>query len=325
MPTLTGVVDVDPASTSTAAQTQSVTATQQFCPAHQMLVSGDGHLYVICFDDTQTYFEYEFLKIGEGGIFAPNGAFIMLIDPDEANLYNFEGELAYTIDGIHQLEDMYWATWSPDKDFMAYSAVSRTESSKILIRVRFMHLPSQAISDTYISSETLGDSDQAYPMLTDRENFIYPTWAPDGKYLAIYDQDLNTVHLVEAACTPDTNECTTAHDSVRTLPPEVKVFTPVAWNPDGSMMAAICKNDEKPGICIFDIDGNIVRKSDSVDFELGWAEHVTWSHEGDLIAFQATTMDTFQQVIYVLNASDMSIYAILSSEAKDYQSPMWMP
>jgi hypothetical protein len=293
------------------------TPTRPSCPAHRILFYKNKSIYLACFDNSTTYFEYKLMDSEGGPILSPKGEYLSSDDGVVHRLFDLLGRETSTLGYIEHMEDMYWYTWSPDGEYVAYGIFTPGGE---LIRVMFVHIPTQTVSNTFISSQTLG-----YSMY---EHIIFPTWSPDGKQIALYDQSLFAVFLVEIICSDITHQCETVGNAREISSPDFAIYGPVSWSPDGAKVAAICRSRNEGKItttlCVLDMDGRVVQEFNITAFDVEDPDHVRWSPSGDLIAFQGAAGHG-ESAIYILFVEDMSVYAILSAPGQHYQMPMWVP
>ncbi len=289
------------------------------CPAYKIFFDIGGQTFVTCFDDKAVYSQHTVLPLRDSLVAPLNGWFLVFTDSDVA-LYDPRQQQTYSLDFLEHVQNIDWATLSPDGEYIAYSLVS-IEDSRISRSIVFAHLPTRVVSESPISSDTPGLQE----LKESPSPSWYPTWSSVGSQLAI--SDYGAVYLTDIICELDTHQCHPEGAARRVTPSDVSVEGPVSWSPDGTHFAAVCITTEKAilRICTFDMNGNVVRQSDAATQNLEALEFVDWSPDGMFIAFHAKKGAVMPYEVYVLRAIDLSIYAVLSSETEDYQYPMWVP
>lgn len=298
------------------------TATQQLCPAYKIALNIDDNTYIICFDDSQVYFQQEIAFLRDAGISPLNNGWYFTVKDSEMALYNPRDQQVIPLDFLEHRENvgLNWLTLSPDGQYIAYSLFLFDEEPATRKQILITHLPDEITSQP-ITRETLG--------FANPEDYLGPisevVWSPDGRQLAINEG--GDVFLVDVVCDPESNECQLNNDKILHIaPPGVCIQGAVTWSPDSSQFAAICFPVEEtdPNICIFNTDGEFINQFDISHLDVS-PDFLSWSPDGQLIAFQTLNDKTVRYSVFILNVTDMSIYTILSSRTEDYQFPMWMP
>jgi hypothetical protein len=297
------------------------TATPQICSAYRILFTkGDSAFYSVCFDDRQIYFE----SLVSPTLDVPsrvvtNGTYIVLLNLDGVSLYDLANHHTTPLDEFPNIEDTYWSTLSPGAEYIAYSVFVQEPNVSNQRKLLIAHIPTETLSPA-MSSQSLGFSEF--------ENFLYPTWSPNGEQIALQDGDMLTGYILTVQCQADTHQCLPEEaPRMIPLPENIAIRSPISWSPDGSELAAVCghREDARLTICVFNSDGDILREFDASALGLRGLDIVNWSPDGSLLAFHALDTSTRRLNIHIINAADMTAYTTLSSESDNYQYPVWVP
>lgn len=283
------------------------------CLHREILLSIGNTTNDICFDDKTVYFKYERVSL-KGSLATPLNGWYLVLKNLDTSLYNPGNGQTISLNSLDHIQDIEWATLSPDRQYIAY--VLHNIESPASRQLFFANLPTFAVSTEVLRYAQPVNS--VYPIW-------YPSWSPVGGQLAISDN--GGVYIVDIVCNADTHQCHSINTARRITATDISIQGPVAWSAQGIQFLTVCITaaDAFPQICVFDMHGSLVRQFNVGVHGIEAPDFVTWSPDGAFIAFQARDSVTRNMVVYVLNSADLSVYTILSDETRDYQDPMWMP
>ncbi|HLY26896.1 MAG TPA: hypothetical protein VKQ72_11185 [Aggregatilineales bacterium] len=141
-------------------------------------------------------------------------------------------------------------------------------------------------------------------------------WSPDGKQLTFFNQPdpQDSYKLALYFANADGS-------GLRQI--DIGSLSGLAWSPDSRQLATISHCGGQVGLCLFSADGSAMHSIVKDDATPGWSSWVTWSPNGQLIAYN-------QSGQIALIAPDGSNRATLTSTATtdastNVLSPSWSP
>ena len=155
---------------------------------------------------------------------------------------------------------------------------------------------------------------------------IDPAWSPDGHQIAFTSTRVNSVKQVfvmSIECNPAPDTCLITESSRNVTAGYAIEYAP-AWSPDGQTLAVIASINQAPGRIVFrPAEGGEPSWFDLQDRIIG-ADHLTWSSDGQFIAF-SWLVKYGKQEIYIAYAQSPGLDPISLTNSLGNKEPSFSP
>jgi len=153
-----------------------------------------------------------------------------------------------------------------------------------------------------------------------------PTWSPDGSQIAFTSTRVNSlkqVFVMSVECNPAPDNCSITEPPRNVTAGYAIEYAP-AWSPDGKTLAVIASINQAPGrIVLRPAGGGDPSWFDVQDRIIG-ADQLTWSSDGQFIAF-SWLVKYGKQEIYIAYAQSPGLDPISLTNSLGNKEPMFSP
>ncbi|MCK5635489.1 MAG: serine/threonine-protein kinase, partial [Anaerolineales bacterium] len=203
--------------------------------------------------------------------------------------------------------------WSTDGTKITYSAPGGSDAYGNDLGLDIFVINADRSGETINLTESLGDD-------------FDPTWSPDGSQIAFTSTRVNAlkqVFVMGVECLPAPDSCSIT-EPPQNITAGYAIEDAPAWSPDGQTLAVIASINRAPGrIILRPAEGGDPSWFDLQDRIIG-ADHLTWSSDGQFIAF-SWLVKYGKQEIYIAYVQSPGLDPISLTNSLGNKEPMFSP
>ncbi|MGB2896371.1 MAG: protein kinase [Anaerolineales bacterium] len=203
--------------------------------------------------------------------------------------------------------------WSSDGTKIAYSAHGGSDAYGNDLGLDLFVINSDRSGETVNLTSSLGDD-------------YDPSWSPNGNQIAFTSTRVNSlkqVFVMGVVCNPAPDSCSIS-ETPRNVTAGYAVESAPEWSPDGKTLAVIASINQAPGrIILRPAEGGDPTWFDRQDRIIG-ADHLTWSSDGQFIAF-SWLVKYGKQEIYISYAESPGLDPISLTNSLGNKEPKFSP
>jgi len=203
--------------------------------------------------------------------------------------------------------------WSTDGTKIIYSAPGGNDEYGNDLGLDLFLINTDRSGETINLTESIGDD-------------FDPAWSPNGGQIAFTSTRVNSlkqVFVMSVECNPAPDSCSITVPA-RNISAGYAIEYAPAWSPDGRTLAVIASINQAPGrIVMRPAEGGETSWFDVQDRIIG-VDHLTWSSDGQLIAF-SWLVKYGKQEIYIAYAQSPSLDPMSLTNSLGNKEPTFSP